>query len=298
MTRNIRGASAATIAVAMVGGLWASPTLAVPAAATAQTDATTTVGELVVAAEKREQKLESIPAAVLAYTSWDRDLRGIAVRCSEASATKSGASKPPALPRVRRTVGKDVKDGPVVLPRGAPGIEFDDIQFGAGLRKVIVPAGRTGSVVLIDPDTSAVTEIEGLTRSDQYTPVPVQSAVRAGHRYGSTAATEAGKYVAAIDGTTQTLHILDPVAATIVASVALNSASDYLHYVPSRHELWVTNPRGKTIELFAVPASGNPVPQKVGTIAIAGGPSRWSSMRRAGAPIPTPSGAERPSRLT
>ncbi len=167
---------------------------------------------------------------------------------------------------------KDLPNGPVMLPRGAPGIEFDDIQFGPGLRKVIVPAGRTGSVVLIDPDTSAITEITGLQGSDNYKPVPGTGTVRAGTRYGSTSATEAGEYVAALDCTAKTLDILDPVAATIVASVALGGASDYVHYVPSMHELWVTNPSASAIDFYSLPASGTPTPVKAGSFAVASGP--------------------------
>jgi DNA-binding beta-propeller fold protein YncE len=167
---------------------------------------------------------------------------------------------------------KDLPDGPVMLPRGAPGIEFDDIQFGPGLRKVIVPAGRTGSVVLIDPDTSAMIEIKGLQGSDKYTPVPGTSPVRSGTRYGSTSATEAGQYVAALDCTAKTLNILDPAAATIVASVALGGASDYVHYVPSLHELWVTNPNASGIDLYSLPASGKPTPVRVGSFAVTAGP--------------------------
>ena len=191
--------------------------------------------------------------------------------CSAAS--KAGGAA--ALDAADAAVGgqaKDLPDGPVMLPRGAPGIEFDDIQFGPGLRKVIVPAGRTGSVVLIDPDTSALIEIKGLQGSDKYTPVPGTGTVRAGTRYGSTSATEAGEYVAALDCTAKTLNILDPVAASIVASVTLGGASDYVHYVPSMHELWVTNPSASRIDLYSLPASGKPTPVRVGSFAVTGGP--------------------------
>ncbi|MFI4974620.1 MAG: TonB-dependent receptor [Caulobacterales bacterium] len=71
------GASAATVAILTT--LWASPGLAATATAAAAAEATspTTVGELVVSAEKREQRLETVPVAVSAYTAEQRDLLGI-----------------------------------------------------------------------------------------------------------------------------------------------------------------------------------------------------------------------------
>ena len=45
------------------------------------------------------------------------------------------------------------------LPDGAPGIGFDDLRYSARLHRVLVPAGRSGRVDLIDPDTLAVTPL-------------------------------------------------------------------------------------------------------------------------------------------
>src|SRR4051812_16680957 len=40
---------------------------------------------------------------------------------------------------------------PIALPGGPPGIGFDDLRFSAALGGVLVPAGRSGNVDLIDP---------------------------------------------------------------------------------------------------------------------------------------------------
>src|SRR6267142_3892860 len=42
---------------------------------------------------------------------------------------------------------------PVELPAGGPGIGFDDLRFSAALKRLLVPAGRSGNLDLIDPAT-------------------------------------------------------------------------------------------------------------------------------------------------
>jgi len=76
------GASGAAVAICL--SLAASEALAADAtaAATASSSAAspegTTIGELVVVAEKRQQNLETVPVSVSAFTAADRDLKGIA----------------------------------------------------------------------------------------------------------------------------------------------------------------------------------------------------------------------------
>ena len=48
------------------------------------------------------------------------------------------------------------------MPAGSAGIGFDDLRYSATLHRVLAPAGRTGTLDLIDPDTLAVTSISGL----------------------------------------------------------------------------------------------------------------------------------------
>ncbi|HEY5071090.1 MAG TPA: TonB-dependent receptor [Caulobacteraceae bacterium] len=71
------GASA--IALTALVGFWSSPSLAADASAASATSGQgTTVGELVITAEKREQNIETVPVAVSAFTAQQRDLVGIA----------------------------------------------------------------------------------------------------------------------------------------------------------------------------------------------------------------------------
>ena len=45
----------------------------------------------------------------------------------------------------------------IAIPDGARGIGYDDIQYAPGAKRILVPAGRTGRLVLIDPATRAFT---------------------------------------------------------------------------------------------------------------------------------------------
>ena len=47
--------------------------------------------------------------------------------------------------------------GTASVTQSKPGIGFDDVQWSDELGRVIVPAGRTGNVFLIDPDSLALT---------------------------------------------------------------------------------------------------------------------------------------------
>ena len=159
------------------------------------------------------------------------------------------------------TTVNSLPDGPVALPDGAPGIEFDDIQWGPTLRRIIVPAGRSGKVDLIDPDTSEVTALSGLSATATY---------KSGTRYGSTSAAEAGNYIAALDQTAGKLHIFDPTTKVSVTSVSLShSAPDYVFYGKATSELYVTAP-GTGIDVYSLPTTAPPTPTFVATIAGTG----------------------------
>ena len=160
------------------------------------------------------------------------------------------------------TIVGNLPDGPVALPDGAPGIEFDDIQWGPTLRRVIVPAGRSGKVDLIDPDTSEVTALSGLSATSTY---------KAGTRYGSTSATEVGNYIAALDQTTAKLYIFDPTKKVSVLSVTLKAAPDYVYYVKPTGQLYLTAP-GAGIDVYSLSTSDPPTPTYLANITVSGGP--------------------------
>ncbi len=67
------------------------------------------------------------------------------------------------------------------LPGGKSGIGFDDMGFAPSLHKVLVPAGRSGNLDLIDPDTKQVTAIGGFSSRTSF---------GGGHGEGVTSADE------------------------------------------------------------------------------------------------------------
>ena len=90
---------------------------------------------------------------------------------------------------------------PVDLPDNMPGIGFDDLTYSPELKKLIVPAGRTGSVDLVDPKTLEVTVIDGFTASTMFT--------LGKHRNGSTSADYAANKIFAIDNESKTVRVID-----------------------------------------------------------------------------------------
>ena len=151
----------------------------------------------------------------------------------------------------------------IALPGGAGGVGFDELRYARALGKLLVPAGRTGSLDLVDPATGAVEAIAGFAES---------SPGRSGHGEGTTSADEGAGLLFAIDRTRTTVDVIDPAARAIVGSAGLAAEPDYVRFVASRRELWVTEPDAEQIEIFALPEGAPPAPEKRGLIAVAGGP--------------------------
>lgn len=175
-----------------------------------------------------------------------------------------------ALPLVAACTTQAVKPSPgaprgvpVALPDGPGGIGFDDLGFARGNRRILVPAGRTGNLDLIDPVTQEVTAISGFSKSE---------AGNAGHGNGTTSADEGGVLLFAIDRDARQLDVVDPASRAIVASAPLAAQPDYVRYVALTHEVWVTEPGAKQIEVFSLPAEGKPTPTSIATITFPDGP--------------------------
>lgn len=148
------------------------------------------------------------------------------------------------------------------LPDGSPGIGFDDLRYSARLHRVLVPGGRSGRLDLIDPDTNAVTSIDGFSTLPSYS---------GGHDDGITAVDDIGSLLAVTDRTSFEISLVDVDAKAIVASAALGSSPDYVRWVEATHELWVSQPDREKIEVFSVTLSP-PALASVATIVVTGGP--------------------------
>ncbi len=147
------------------------------------------------------------------------------------------------------------------LPGGSAGIGFDDLGFAAPLGRVLVPAGRTGNLDLIDPATHRITPLSGFSS---------QSSFASGHGEGTTSADFGAGHLFATDRTALALLVLDPASGKIVAKAPLASGPDYVRWVEPTHEVWVTQPDEDRIEIFSLPATGVPVHKEF--VAVAGGP--------------------------
>jgi DNA-binding beta-propeller fold protein YncE len=151
----------------------------------------------------------------------------------------------------------------VVLPDSSPGIGFDDLRYSAALHRVLAPAGRSGNLVLIDPETLAVTAISGFSHGGSYD---------GGHDFGATSVDEGGGFLFVTDRTSARLSAVDPTTKAVVGSARVGAGPDYVRFVARTNELWVTEPDASRIEVFSLPASGDANPVSVATIHVDNGP--------------------------
>jgi len=151
----------------------------------------------------------------------------------------------------------------VAMPGGSPGIGFDDLRYSSSLHRVLVPAGRSGNVVLVDPDTVEPTAIPGFSRSGSYD---------GGHDFGVTSVDEGRGLLFVTDRTNRRLSVVDPATKMVVGVAHIGASPDYVRFVPQTNELWVTEPPASRIEVFTLPTDGAPTPASVATIPVDNGP--------------------------
>ncbi len=158
---------------------------------------------------------------------------------------------------------KDATRSTIQLPGGEGGIGLDDLRYSHKLGRVLVPAGRTGNLDLIDPVSGALEVIPGFGSKESYS---------GGHGDGTTSVDEGAGFLFAIDRTSKRVDVVDPLAKTILSGAALEANPDYVRYVASTSELWVTEPDAEQIEIFQLPEGKAPVPKHTAVIAVKGGP--------------------------
>ncbi len=152
---------------------------------------------------------------------------------------------------------------PIALPGGAGGIGFDDLRYSRELHRVLVPAGRSGRLDLVDPATRGVLAIAGFSSS---------SAATRGHSEGTTSADAGGGYAFASDRTRRTLSAVDLAQRRIVATAKLGGSPDYVRWVAPLREIWVTEPDDTAIEMFRLDAGTPPRLTRVGALRVPDGP--------------------------
>ena len=150
----------------------------------------------------------------------------------------------------------------IAIANDNKGIGFDDLRYSPSLHRVLVPAGRTGTVVLIDPANHQRAVIAGLSTEKAY---------GGGHGEGTTSVDEGEGALYAIDRTSKEVLILDPAERRVTARAPLRGSPDYVRYVATTRELWVTEPGAERIEVFRIAPKGDGL-TSVGSIAVPGGP--------------------------
>ena len=149
------------------------------------------------------------------------------------------------------------------MPGGEGGVGFDDLVFAPALGRVVVPAGRTGNLLLFGPQQRDAVVVGGFSAL----------AAGEGHRGAGTTSADFGRgLLFASDRTARRLDVVDPAQRRIVASAPLAGGPDYVRWVEPADEVWVTEPDAERIEVFKVPPGAAPTPVPTAAIAVSGGP--------------------------
>jgi DNA-binding beta-propeller fold protein YncE len=155
----------------------------------------------------------------------------------------------------------NIQPTPVPLPGSSGGIGFDDLGYDAQLGVVLVPAGRTGNLDLIDPKTLTITTISGFS---------AQNGFGGGHGDGTTSVDAGRGLLFATDRNKMQVDVVDPATKTILSSAPVDSDPDYIRYVDLTGELWITEPDKEQIEVFSLFQDKTPVHSVF--ITVRGGP--------------------------
>lgn len=151
----------------------------------------------------------------------------------------------------------------IALSRDSQPLSLDDMKYSFRLDKVLVPAGQTGMLALIDPLDDSMSGISGFS-----TQPPAQGTRGA----GITSVDEADQLLLVTDRSARKLDVVDPTSKKIIASADLSAGPDYVRFVKSMNEIWVTEPRNEQIETFTFKTDSKSPPVHSGMIEVKGGP--------------------------
>ena len=149
------------------------------------------------------------------------------------------------------------------IPGGERGLGFDDLGYAPTLGRVLVPAAQSGALVLVDPADDALKVL----------PHIVPGTVGPDHDDAGTTSADYGEgLLFASDHAHMAVVTVDPRTGAVVARAQLAGGPDYVRYVVPLHQVWVSEPRMKQIERFAVTAGAHPALTRVGAVSVPGGP--------------------------
>ncbi len=160
-----------------------------------------------------------------------------------AAPTPAPAAEAPAAAKVPTVLAPGVRA--VALP-GAPAdgaVPMDYIAYDAAHHRVWVPAGKTGSVDVIDTADDKLTRIEGF---------PTAEMERNGKKrtVGPSAAAVGGGLVYVGNRGDSSICAFDAATLAKKSCLKLDSMPDGIQVVTSRKEVWVTTPRDQGIQII------------------------------------------------
>jgi hypothetical protein len=173
-------------------------------------------------------------------------------------AGESGDIQPPAQAGSAAQGPRSIR----LVPDG--GIGFDDLVYSPETHAVLAPAGATGCVGMFDSTSLAKRPLCGLSASGDYS---------GGHGDGVTSADIGAGRLFAVDRTSQSVKVVELATAQRgqpARSFPLGGQPDYVRWVESKQEVWVTEPDQEQIEVFARRDGGDLA--RTDAIAVKGGP--------------------------
>ena len=141
------------------------------------------------------------------------------------------------------------------------GVGFDDLVYSSESHTVVAPTGATGCVELFASASLAKTQRCGLSAAGDYA---------GGHGEGVTSADVGAGQLFAVDRTSRSLKVAALGSEQDARGYPLSGEPDYVRWVESRREVWVTEPDQEQIEVFALSDAGHLT--RTLTIPVKGGP--------------------------
>ena len=175
------------------------------------------------------------------------------------------APPPPAAQSLRR---RRTRVRPLALPgAGADGVGMDYLSIDRASGRVIVPAGNTGSVDVIEPGGDKITRVEGF---------PTKEVERNGKKrmVGPSSATVGEGFAYVGNRADSNVCAIDLAKPSRGKCVKLASSPDGIVYVAATKEVWVTTPRDKSITILDASKPG--ALKAKGKIALAGEPEGYA----------------------
>ena len=150
----------------------------------------------------------------------------------------------------------------IALPGGPP-VGMDYLAYDPDTAQLFVPASNTGKLDVVDTRTGKVTAMDGWA-----------TAKRGDRTAGITAATVGAGYVYVGNRADSSICAVEIKSMAKKGCVTLPGSPDGVFYVAPTHEVWVTTPDKKSLQILGVqdPAA----PKLTGTITLDGEPEGYA----------------------